>query len=319
MPAFILYLVLSCLTCLVMINVPSLIFIFALIWGVFLILIGLETNKLKLSAAFALNILLIWAGSGSSTILIYAFFVGLPALVMGYIITETNRGYYDVLKAGLATAIITGVLLIGFIYIDTDTAKQFNTKIDNYIKANLESYERSGIFELYDQQGIEKSQIEASFYKTAQAIVKHLPALYLLQAILLIVFTLYFASRLARYRGIHRLDKLPFTCEMMPWQIAWLVIGGLLFWLMGESGSNLQLVGSNVLTVLAPISAFFGLSVIAYKLNLLKPSSKRRGILILVILIIFLTIPAFIFLALLGLFDSLLDYRKLRTDKEVPL
>jgi uncharacterized protein involved in outer membrane biogenesis len=48
----------------------------------------------------------------------------------------------------------------------------------------------------------------------------------------------------------------------------------------------------------------------------MQPTAQKIAALILIVLSIIFALSAIIFLALLGLFDSLLDYRKLRNQKE---
>lgn len=314
MPNFMLYLVLSCLTCLAIISAPSLMFILAIIWGIILILTGLETNKRQLTIIFAVNLVLLWFLSGDA----YLLYIGLPSLAMGVKAVDKNSGYYDLLKIGLLTAVAAGTLLLGVFYISGDTGiNQIEPQINDYVRESLEVYEDSGLFEL--EGGINRGEFESSIYQVVHTMVRHLPALYFLQAVLIIVLTLYLASRVARRRGINRLQKQPFIREQMPWQIAWLVIAGLGLWLIGNNESTTRLIGSNLLAVMTPVLAYFGLSVLAYKLKRLARPKKTVITALVVVTGIILTLPAIIFLTLLGLFDSLIDYRKLRTDKEVPL
>lgn len=317
MPAFVPYLLISCLTCLAMIMLPGLILLWATLWGMLLILAGLETGRIKLAFIFVCNLgVLFLAGEGAT--FIYSLYIGVPTLVMGILAADQKWGYYDLLKAGLAAAVLTGMLLIGFMYFFTDSASQIEPQINTYVQETLNMYEDTGVFEFYAQKGIEREEIESAFYQLSRTIVKHLPALYYIQAALMVILALYLAALIARRRGITRLKKLPFLQEVMPWQLAWVVIAGLLFWLAGKEGSALRLLGSNLLVVLAPLLFYFGLAVLFYKVGRMNPRSKRWIIVIAVIILVVMTIPAFIFLALLGLFDSLIDYRKLRTDKEAP-
>jgi len=316
LPAFVLYLILSCLTCLVMINIPSLMFVLAIIWGIILILTGLETNKKQLTIIYAANLLLLWFLAGTIDFL----YIGLPALAMAFRAINKNSGYYNLLKVGLGTAVIAGGLLLGLIYLNGDNGiTQVEHQINNYVKENLELYENSGAFELYRDTGMSEAEFESSLYKIVHVMVQHMPALYFLQTIMITAITLYLASRLARRRGLNRLEKRPFAGEQLPWQFAWVVIAGLGLWLTGQEESTMRLIGSNLLAVMAPVLAYFGLSVLAFKLNNVHPFRKPWLTVLIVITAIFLTLPVLIFLILLGLFDSLIDYRKLRTDKEVPL
>lgn len=315
MPAFIQYLVMSSLACLAMIYMPSFIFILALIWGTILIMAGLNTNKGQMIIIIAVNLLLVWVISGNAL----QIYVGLPAAAMA-IGAATKRGYYDLLKMGLVTAVVACIFLASLFYLNGDSGlKQLEPQIDHYVQESIELYEDTGIFERYAEQGLNRSEFESSMYKAVHVMVQHLPALYFLQAVVIMLLSLYLAFRLARNRGINQLQKRPFRCEQMPWQAAWLVIAGLGFWLAGSSGSILRLIGSNLLTIMTPILAYFGLSVLAYKLNQVNYPRKRWLIALIIIIAAIFTLPAVIFLTLVGLFDALIDYRKLRIDKEVPL
>jgi uncharacterized protein YybS (DUF2232 family) len=208
---------------------------------------------------------------------------------------------------------------MGLFYLNGQTLNQIEPQLNSYVQQSLKQYQDSGALQLYEQKGVDRQEIEASFNRIAHTLVQHLPAIYFIQAAILIALTLYFAAQMARRRGIFKLQKRPFSQEVMPWQLAWLVIAGLALWLLGSADSVMRLTGSNLLVALAPIAAYFGLSIVFYGLNRMGPGRKAWSKALVIMLLFLLTKPILAFLALLGLFDSLLDYRKLRTDKEVSL
>ena len=110
--------------------------------------------------------------------------------------------------------------------------------------------------------------------------------------------------------------KRPYDQEVMPWQLVWVVIAGLSLWLIGrEEMSLVYYTGSNLLVVLVPIAVYFGLATVIYKLKQRKTSTRNWIITFLVIITVIFPLSAIIFLAVVGLFDSLLDHRKLRVEK----
>ena len=151
----------------------------------------------------------------------------------------------------------------------------------------------------------------------AKNIFNHLPALFFLQAILLVFLILYFSSLLAAKRKLPVLQRQPFSEEIMPWQLAWLVIAGLGCWLLGRE--EMQLIyyaGSNILFIMVPITVYYGTSHLVYRLKRWQGKSKKWVIALIIMVTLFFTVSAIIFIGLMGLFDSLLDYRKLRRKKE---
>jgi uncharacterized protein YybS (DUF2232 family) len=125
------------------------------------------------------------------------------------------------------------------------------------------------------------------------------------------------SAYISRKRKLGILARRPFREEIMPWQFAWGIILALTLWLMGrDERTNLYYIGSNLLVIAAPITVYYGLSGLAFRWQKLSSRYKRYALTLLIFVGIITTIPAIIFIGLLGLFDSLLDYRKLRYKKE---
>jgi uncharacterized protein YybS (DUF2232 family) len=113
------------------------------------------------------------------------------------------------------------------------------------------------------------------------------------------------------------LERRPFIKEIMPWQLSWMVIAGLACWLLGRDQMNwLYYSGANILAIVVPITIFYGSAVLAYWLQRLPKKSRKWMVILVVLLGLFFSVPTIIFIGLIGLFDSLLDYRKIRRKKE---
>ena len=145
----------------------------------------------------------------------------------------------------------------------------------------------------------------------------HLPAYYCIQAILAVYLTLILSSYISRKKKLPILSRKPFREEKMPWQLAWVIIIALSLWLWGKDEMlYLYYLGSNMLVVAAPVTVYYGIAGITYQWSKSTPRGRRWILILLTINIVLLPLAAIIFIGLLGLFDSLLDYRKLDHKKE---
>ncbi|MDD4548518.1 MAG: DUF2232 domain-containing protein [Syntrophomonadaceae bacterium] len=303
--------------CLLLAGIPSLTFIMAIMWGAALILGGLYLKQSQILVIYGINTLLLYVIAGGSGLFFYLFFFGIAAFTMGLLVVN-KKTYYDVQKWGIITAVITVSLFIGMIYLNTGGigVEEMESQLNNYLEETIEAYEESGIMDFYEDRGLSQTDIEQTFSHIVATMAKHLPAFYYLQAILAVFFMLILASFVSQKRKIERLKKRPYDQEVMPWQLVWVVIAGLSLWLIGrEEMSLVYYTGSNLLVVLVPIAVYFGLATVIYKLKQRKTSTRNWIITFLVIITVIFPLSAIIFLAVVGLFDSLLDHRKLRVEK----
>jgi hypothetical protein len=113
------------------------------------------------------------------------------------------------------------------------------------------------------------------------------------------------------------LIKKPFGEEVMPWQFAWGLILALSLWLLDRDNmTSIYYVGSNLLVIFGMIALYFGLSSLAYRWGIMNPRSRKWILTIFILASVSFPLPTIIFTGLLGLFDSLLDYRKVRKKEE---
>lgn len=319
MPKSVMLALISLLTCLAMLTLPVLTFILAICWGISLLLAGLLLNQKQLAVILGLNVMLLYGLSGDSSLFFYLSFFGLPFMVMSFLANKDVNGYYDILKRGLLAAVIGVTFFMGFMYFTTGGVgtKEIETQMDNYFRESWPQYEKTGALDYYQQRGFDKQQIKTEIDGFIHSFARHLPAFYYLEAIIITFLTLYFSFLICRKRRIERLIKKPYTEEIMPWQGAWVVIAGLGLWLWGrDNNAIIYFTGSNILTVCVPITIYFGFSAIFYKIKQQKTWIKKWVIAGIIILSLFFTLSMIMFTALVGVFDSLIDYRKLRNGKE---
>jgi hypothetical protein len=261
---------------------------------------------------FGINVLIIYFLGDKSGASFFLLFYGLPALVMSHL-SLAGEGYYKLQKWGTITAVVGVTLFLSLIYLSagTEGITQIQSQINAELQSALYSGQNAAILKYYEEKGISREEIEKTFSLVVSAFTKHLPAFYYLQAIMAAFFMLILASWVNLKQRIDRLKKKPFIKEIMPWQITWVAIAGLLLWMWGQSqNSDLYYVGSNTLVVLVPITAYFGFSTIMYMVNQRKSGSRNLILAGLIIVTVMFPLSAIIFCSLTGLFDSLMNFRK---------
>jgi len=312
------YLLITSLLTLLMIGFPSISILTAIGWGSSLILAAVKLNRKQFLAVALFNIALLYVLAGASVLFYYLAFFGLSALIIG-LLANSGEQYSFIHKWGITTAVIGVSLFIGVIYLSTGQVGigELEKQLTIYCEENIQQLEQSGIIAMYEERGISKESLINSMKEMVEVTARHLPAFYYLQAILATFFMLLIVSFLCRKAGLERLIKRPYENEIMPWQFAWIVIAGLAFWLVGrEEMNNLYYVGSNILVVIDHISVYYGLSVVVFKIRQVKPEHRPWYTAALVTLSVLLLPSALIFFSVIGVFDSLMDFRKLRMEQE---
>ncbi|PKM78727.1 MAG: hypothetical protein CVU90_00140 [Firmicutes bacterium HGW-Firmicutes-15] len=318
MPRIVYLICISSGACLVMGRSPYLTYIAAIVWGVSLVIGGHFLNGKKLAVVFGLNLLLLYGLTGSSGLFFTLVFLGMPSFLMGYMLGR-QKGYYELQKWGFVSAVIAVSLFIALAYYNVGEAQLYGMQmeVEKYMQESLVLSGDSSILKLYEEQGISREELNNSIAMVARGLVMHLPAFYYLQAMLTVLIILELSAYISRKKSLPILIKRPFSEEIMPWQFAWGIIVALSLWLWGRDELTAwYYVGSNLLVILATVTVYFGLSSLAYRWVNMNPRSKKWILIIFIILSLAFTLPAIIFIGLLGLFDSLLDYRKLRSKKE---
>jgi len=290
----------------------------AIVWGVSLVLGGYFINRKNLVLVFTLNVLLLYGISGSSHLFFGLLFFGIPSFLMGFRLSY-GRDYYDLRKWGLGSVVIAVILFLGLSYYSADDLqlRTMQIEIEEYVQQKIYIPGNSEIWKIYEDQGIGQEEIKERLAKLPWLIYTHLPAFYCLEGILAVYIVLSLSAFISRKKRLPILTRRSFREEIMPWQFSWVIIIALALWLWGRDEMNfLYYVGSNLLVLAAPIVVYYGFSVLVYRWRIMQSRNKRWALILFVMLFLFLTIPAIIFIGLLGLFDSLLDYRKLRRKKE---
>lgn len=303
--------------CLVMSMVPSLAWLAGIAWGIALFLGGHAVDRRLLVSIAGSNVLLLFGLSGNSN-LFFIMSIGLPALVMGLLLGD-GRDFYEIQKWGVLAAVLLVFLFWSLAQYSHDSSVRFwdQSQMETYVAESLKTSEDMGLVEVYIQQGLSREELEQDIVLAARWLYMHLPALYMINVLIGIWVILRLGAIIGIRRGLTRLKPKPYAEEIMPWQLSWLIIAALAVWLWGrDEANNIYYVASNVLVVMIPVTAYFGLAVQAYKLGKMKPSTRRWGWAMFMVAALLFTPLAIVFISFLGLFDSLVDYRRLNQTKE---
>jgi uncharacterized protein YybS (DUF2232 family) len=303
--------------CWVMSSLPSWAFVSGIVWGICLLLGGYLLSRKNMILIFGLNILLLYGLSGSSNLFFLLIF-GIPSFIMGLLLSG-QKGYYELQKWGMLTAVLlTSLFLVmTYYYAGDDAITTIQAEINQYINESGNLSDDSEFLKLYEQQGISPEEVKNNITLLVRWIVIHQPALYCIQSILAVYLILICSAYISRRKQLPILTHKPFREEKMPWQFAWAIIIALSLWLWGRDGMmNLYYIGSNLLVIAIPITVYYGLAGLAYLWPKAPPRRRKWTMIFLVIFCVLFPLAAIIFISLLGLFDSLLDYRKLDYKKE---
>lgn len=318
MPAFLFFILTTAALSLLLAYLPNLSFVVAILWGAMFIVGAVYINRKQLMLLFSFNILLLWLLGGGGALFFYTAFFGLTALIMG-LLTCRQEDYYGIQKWGILGAVLGVSIFLLLIYFSTGSIgiQEAEEQLTVMVEDSMKMYEELGFFEAAQQQGVTREEIESSMKNMVSGIALHLPAFYYLQAILAAFFMLLLASYATLKRGIERLKKKPFNQEIMPWKLVWVIILGLALWLLGwEEKDYVYYAGSNVIVVLTPIAIYYGMAALVYRLRGLTPLGRRWTTVTVVILSVLFPLSAVGFFSIIGMFDSLLDLRKIRTEQE---
>ena len=302
---------------------PSLGLFTSILWGYGLVLSGMHISRRSVYLFFCLNVMALYLVFGVSALpLFYTLAVGVPSMFMGMM--AADRKEYDLT---LRTALLTGtggtILFLGFMYqamqritgTGWDGIKERFSELSGSV---LQQLLQSGTFDRY-LGGMTPGEIIAQYDKIMDVILNLSPAFFFIQMLIAVYFVLIFSSMYAQRIGVGYLTKKPLSEEQMPWKLNWLLILGLALalWDYG-TGSLLFYAGVNLMCIMAPIGFYYGCGVLSGKYRALPPQKQRLALGGFFLLCIFLAEILMIFITLRGIFDAVVDYRKLNAAKRLP-
>ncbi|WP_425805906.1 DUF2232 domain-containing protein [Desulfitobacterium sp. Sab5] len=180
--------------------------------------------------------------------------------------------------------------------------------IQKLVNTMLDQYRQTGLLASLNQQGISETEIQASLQQTFQLLFLFVPGFAALGSII--------EYSLARYLFTRwftpKVKRLPISSFFrLPWYALWGVNLGIASYLIGDqwSWTILRIFGMNLMFIYAVIAFGIGCSIFLYNLRSPLLSGFIKAVLILMSFLYFQV--TIISLILLGLFDLVLNFRRL--------
>ncbi|NLB18389.1 MAG: DUF2232 domain-containing protein [Syntrophomonadaceae bacterium] len=273
------------------------------------------SNFMLLLAVVVIVMAVSIAGAGVIPFLLVSI---IPGIAMGYAVAcSASLGW-----------VVTGGFIAGIIGFFLTWAWQFGqdglylsihpieAMFANYFQQMLEFMKTSGFDEYYDAQGLNEVVLSDIFAVFLRSLEKLRPALHILSEWIKIILALLSARVLLSKKGA--MPSPSFIKQKMAWQLDWIIILGLVMWLAGQHWQFdlIKQGGSNLLLLMIPIVLYFGMSLVVY---LYQTFNIRLWIkVVLLLLILAMPFQALLFIAVLGMFDPLIDYRNLDGERGSP-
>ncbi|NLO88750.1 MAG: DUF2232 domain-containing protein [Clostridia bacterium] len=186
-----------------------------------------------------------------------------------------------------------------------------------YGKANafLEAWEEAGLLEQFEKQGISRDELERSLRAAVVWTVSLLPSIIATYSAAS-SFCNFLGARAVLLRKGFEVPKFPpFREWRVPWYSSWVVISGLGLALLGDfiKVRSLFVMGLNLIILYMPLAFIIGLSVGVNFYGRIKSHFVKLIILFTAIIYLPFTL---ILLLLLGVFDPLLNFRKLQSKND---
>ena len=287
-----------------------------LIWGAAFLITGLYVDKKNVLLIFAFNIVLMYVLLADVAYIAFSLVsIGLPSLIMGLLLAQA-KDYYAVRKAGMISALVGVTLMLGMIWLQGYTLEATMTEqIAGNIRMEMEQYLTAGVFDRYLQQGLTFEELSAMADTTGVWVATYFPALKYIQSIISVFIILSLAVAWARFKRMAILLKRPYVWEHMPWQFSWLVILGLALWYFDLS--SMGVIGANIVFIMAVICLYYGNAVLLYHYQFAFSPKRRRWVFMAFLMFtLFLPQIVIMFAMIIGLFDSLVDFRNLKKEKK---
>jgi len=284
-----------------------------------------------LYSILAISVLTLSGRRGPGFLLVIALVVGLAAVLaleseaLGFILLSVIPGctagylvtrYFSLGKALIAGfsagAIGFGLFWLNQFYLQgAQLSMHFieTSFVDYFNYIFLPTLEASGLGEYYEAQGLTQSVLKEYINGFLQSLAKLRPGLYILEEWARVLLGIVIGKFFPQRREL--LPYPPFSMQRMAWELDWVIIAGLVFWLVGDHWNQalLNRIGANLLFLMTPIAFYFGLSLVFYILKNWRLRSWTLAII--AVVIIFLPVQACMFITVLGIFDPLIDYRNL--------
>lgn len=179
--------------------------------------------------------------------------------------------------------------------------------VSDIINTTVQQYKASGLLELMQQQGITEVRLRDLLQQGIHIYALILPSFAALVALAVFGFVFYFV----RIWFNEDEGRVPFARWRLPWYSVWGAVLGIAFYLLGDqfSWTVLRVLGINLIVVYGALTLVLGASVFVYFLQSLRiPRFWKIALIITSFIYLFFSVVSLI---MLGLFDLVLNFRRL--------
>ncbi|MFA5535977.1 MAG: YybS family protein [Bacillota bacterium] len=281
------------------------------LWSIPIILLALrfELRTAGLSLIVALTLIGLVAGPIAGISL--GLKSGLTALVFGYAFKKSLSPGVSFLAGGLTSAIGTALSLLIVFLIMGGASLGFG-ELELMVDQVLSFYEETGLINVMLTQGLTVAEFRAQLMQIMALVAALIPGSLVLSSLFAAGITYLLAREILRRMG-QTFKPLPsFQNWQLPWWTVYGLIVGLALFLGGDYlGSNfLNAAGKNIIFIYLPILLLNGLAVAVYFYHHWTITAFIKVFLVIMFLInLPVTLPLVI---LIGVFDPLFDYRKIK-------
>lgn len=302
---------LSALFALIGLFIPPLGLVTNFLWTIPLVILTLRHGLRTGVMAFVVTTVLLMMLATPFRGLSLAIEFGIMSLIYGYAFRKKLPVGRTLLYGTLA-AVVGTVLVIGLSLLITGLSlEEMYQETALMMDQMLEMYKQLGLLEQLSQEGYTEEQIEETFELAAKLSISLLPGVMVFNSLVTALLT-FLLSRLILQKMKFNLPSIPsFATWRLPWYFIWGFIVALASLLIGDylRLEALKLVGGNIMVIYVPVFFLVGLSVIRFYLEKFKIGSLWKGLLLFLLILYFPL--AVLSLAMIGMFDTVFDYRRL--------
>jgi uncharacterized protein YybS (DUF2232 family) len=267
---------------------------------------GLKKGLLMLAVAY-IGLSLIYPAH-FNVALIFAQF-GSVGLFFGLLFRNKIKAGTSLFGGVLLAALITLSAMILITTMTGLTLGNIETQIVSQFDESLKIYQKT-----YELSTTEQQELRQSMQAMATYVVRLLPGILVLGAMLSTMLTFFITRVIMARLGHEILPLLPFSQWTYPWYTVWGAIFGLALTIAGDRYGWLTtaIIGKNLLYVFGFTFLLLGIAVAVYYYQRLSLPRFIKWLLLL--FIIFLPVTPYI-LAVIGVLDPLVDVRRLNKKK----
>lgn len=245
--------------------------------------------------------------SGLALVLEY----GIVGLIYGYAFRNKLSVGKTLFYGCVATVIGTMLVILISFALTGFSPDYLQSQAQEAMDMTMEMYEQMGLIEQLAERGLSEEQIQSTMQGLLTVIIYLIPGFMIVSSLSSAFLSFYVSRLVLKKMHISLPDIPPFKTWRIPWYYIWGFIAAFGLFLLGDYAQikAAKIIGQNVMLVYAPIFFVIGMAILNFYLNKFNVGKPIRSLIVIMTLLNF---PfAFMLFASLGMFDTLIDYRRL--------